>query len=90
MAPKTYHFKPYALEGNRDFHWRSLRGNAVLRWEFQPGSTLFLVWTQSPETDVTSIRGTDFEFRPLQSLENSFTDEGENSFLIKCRYWFGM
>jgi hypothetical protein len=25
---------------------RSLRGNAVLRWEYRPGSTLFLVWRQ--------------------------------------------
>ena len=90
VAPKTYQFKPYPLKGNRDFHWRSLRGNTVLRWEFQPGSTLFLVWTQSREADLASIGEADFEFRPLQSLGNSFTDEGENIFLIKCRYWFGM
>src|SRR5690606_30033502 len=31
----------------RDFRVRSLRGNAVLRWEYRPGSTLFLVWQQS-------------------------------------------
>ena len=90
VAPKTYQFKPYPFKGNRDFHWRSLRGNTVLRWEFQPGSTLFLVWTQSREADLASIGETDFVFRPLQSLGSSFTDEGENIFLIKCRYWFGM
>ena len=89
-APKTYQFKPYPYKRNRDFHWRSLRGNTVLRWEFQPGSTLFLVWTQSREADLTSDNENDFEFRPLQSLGNSFTDEGESIFLIKCRYWFGM
>jgi len=32
---------------NPDFEARSLRGNAVLRWEYQPGSTVFLVWTNS-------------------------------------------
>src|SRR2546425_1278210 len=32
---------------NPNFNFRSLRGNAVLRWEYLPGSTLFLVWTQS-------------------------------------------
>ena len=90
VAPKSYQFKPYPLKGNRDFHYRSLRGNAVLRWEFQPGSTLFLVWTQSREADLTSGEETDMVFRPLQSLGSSFTDEGENVFLIKCRYWFGM
>ena len=89
VAPKTYQFKPYPLKGNRDFHWRSLRGNTVLRWEFRPGSTLFLVWTQSREADLASVGEADFEFRPLQSLGSSFADEGENIFLVKCRYWFG-
>jgi hypothetical protein len=32
---------------NPDFNLSSLRGNAVLRWEFLPGSTAFLVWTHS-------------------------------------------
>ena len=90
VTPKSYQFKPYPLKGNRDFHWRSLRGNTVLRWEFRPGSTLFLVWTQSREDDLTSDSENDFEFRPLQSLGNSFSDDGENIFLVKCRYWFGM
>lgn len=31
---------------NPDFNVRSLRGNAVIRWD-TPGSTLFLVWQQS-------------------------------------------
>ena len=32
---------------DRDFNFRSLLGNSVLRWEWSPGSTLFLVWQQS-------------------------------------------
>src|ERR1044071_1769989 len=32
--------------GNPDFNFRSLRGSAVLRWEYRPGSTLFFVWQQ--------------------------------------------
>jgi hypothetical protein len=32
---------------NPDFSIKSLRGNAVLRWEYLPGSTLYFVWTQS-------------------------------------------
>lgn len=90
VAPKTYQFRPFPLMDNRDFHWRSLRGNTVLRWEFRPGSTLFLVWTQSREADLALVEEADFAFRPLQSLGSSFTDEGENICLIKCRYWFGM
>ena len=32
--------------GRPDFNFKSLRVNAVARWEFRPGSSLYLVWTQ--------------------------------------------
>src|SRR5438876_9679045 len=32
---------------NPDFRTRSVKVNAVLRWEYRPGSTLFIVWTRS-------------------------------------------
>ena len=32
---------------NRDFHGLSFRSNVVLRWQFVPGSTLFLVWQRN-------------------------------------------
>ena len=35
----------------RDFNVRSFRSNLVLRWEWRPGSTLYLVWQQDRETD---------------------------------------
>ncbi len=90
VEPKLYQFKPYSLNENRDFHRRSLRGNTVLRWEFRPGSTLFLVWSQSREVDLDHVEEPDLEFRPFHRLRSSFTDDGSNIFLIKCRYWFGM
>jgi hypothetical protein len=42
---------------NPDFNFRSFRGNAVLRWEYRPGSALFLVWQQGrrpPRRSATS------------------------------------
>ena len=90
IEPKSYQFKPYPLNENRDFHRRSLRGNTVLRWEFQPGSTLFLVWSQSRAIQLEEVGAEELEFRPFHRLRSSFTDEGKNIFLIKCRYWFGM
>ena len=90
VEPKSYLFKPYPLNENRDFHRRSLRGNTVLRWEFRPGSTLFLVWSQSREMDLAQVGEADLEFRPFHRLRTSFTDAGSNIFLVKCRYWFGM
>ena len=90
VEPRSYQFTPYALNEDRDFHRRSLRGNTVLRWEFRPGSTLFLVWTQSRAAELEQVDTADLEFRPLHRLRSSFTDEGKNIFLIKCRYWFGV
>ncbi len=85
--PKSYEFTTYdRLDFNPDFSRRSLRGNAVLRWEYMPGSVLFLVWSQSRsaflETDGPSLRRED--------LENTFTDEGQNVFLVKLSYWLGI
>jgi hypothetical protein len=67
------------------FALRSLRGNAVLRWEYLPGSTLYLVWTRSSASELT--RGTlDFgaDSRAL------FRGPAENIFLIKVNYWLGL
>jgi len=71
--------------GNPDFNYRSLRGNAVIRWEFKPGSTLFLVWTQSRE-DMASVD--DFELgRDLRGLVGT---RPTNIFLVKMSYWLGL
>lgn len=39
---------------NRDLNFRSLRGSAVLRWQYQPGSTVFLIWQQTRSSRVSS------------------------------------
>ena len=65
-----------------NFTFRSLRGNAVFRWEYVPGSTLFLVWTQ----DRASEEGAgDFDFsRDRRAL---FDSPANHVFLIKVNYW---
>ncbi|MGH7508928.1 MAG: DUF5916 domain-containing protein [Gemmatimonadales bacterium] len=66
-----------------NFSLASLRGNAVLRWEYSPGSTLFLVWTQN-RSDSESI-GT---FRTGRALGRMFGAAGDNIFLLKLSYWW--
>jgi hypothetical protein len=85
VRPASYAFAPYDSLDNPDFSRRSLRSNVVLRWEYRPGSTLFLVWAQS-----RSASSDDPAFRPLRSLGSSFTDEGQNIFQVKVSYWFNM
>ena len=51
--PRSYDFTAYdGLKENPDFHRRSLRFNLVLRWEYAPGSTIFVVW-QNRDCDLT-------------------------------------
>ena len=70
---------------NPDFNFRSLRGNAVYRWEYRPGSTLFLVWTQSRSG---SEPVGDFDFaRDRAAL---FRARPDNVFLVKVSWWMGM
>jgi hypothetical protein len=69
---------------NPNFNVRSLRGNAVLRWEYSPGSTLYLVWTHEREGD--DVRG-DFEWsRDVQAM---FRAPPTNTVQLKISYWLG-
>jgi hypothetical protein len=67
--------------GNPDFNYISLRGNAVLRWEYMAGSTLYLVWTQSRENYESTG-----EFNFGNSVEDMFTIHPDNIFMIKLSY----
>ncbi|MEO8336887.1 MAG: DUF5916 domain-containing protein [bacterium] len=71
--------------GNPDFNVRSLRGTAVLRWEYRPGSTVFFVWTQ--ERSGSEIYG-DFDFSRDKSA--LFRDRPVNVFQVKASYWLGV
>jgi hypothetical protein len=70
---------------NPDFNVRSLRGTAVLRWEYRPGSTVYFVWTQ--ERSGSADFG-DFELgRDGGAL---FRDRPVNVFQVKASYWLGI
>ena len=77
---------------NRDFNLRSLLGNAVLRWEWRTGSTLFLVWQQSRTQRVEardSEGGVDHvgTFKLGRDADALFGTRPDNIFLIKVSYW---
>jgi len=87
VEPETYRFADYDLGENRDFHQRSLKSNLVLRWEFQPGSQLYVVWSQSRSASIEDVGQEDLELRPLRRLGDAFADDGINVFLTKINYW---
>ena len=67
------------------FTFRSLRGNAVLRWEYRPGSTLFVVWTRSSR--IPDLPRGNIQFSDDASA--LFQGPSENIFLVKMTYWLG-
>ena len=67
---------------NRDFNVRSFRSNVVLRWEWRPGSTLFVVWQQNRESRVSEGRHVG-----LGDLFDSLTATGDNIFAVKTTLW---
>src|SRR3989339_974078 len=58
---------------NPDFNFKSLRGNAVLRWEFVPGSVVYFVWTQSRSDDEETG-----QFRLGRSFRRLLDTEADN------------
>ncbi|HAC16155.1 MAG TPA: hypothetical protein DCE78_09475 [Bacteroidetes bacterium] len=70
--------------GKPDFNFRSVQGNAVFRWEYMPGSTLFLVWQQQ-RSDYVS----DGNFDMGRDMSALFKSKPTNIFLVKLSYWMG-
>ncbi len=70
---------------DKNFNSQSLRLNAVLRWEYRPGSTVFLVWQQTRSERLDS--GFFDIGRNLNALRSI---EPENVFILKVNYWLGL
>jgi hypothetical protein len=74
----------YDLTANDDpnFNVKSFRTTNVLRWEYKPGSTLFVVWQQARENDF--VPG---GFRFGRDMHDIFGVAPKNVFLVKLAYW---
>ncbi|MBA3656239.1 MAG: carbohydrate binding family 9 domain-containing protein [Gemmatimonadaceae bacterium] len=65
-----------------NFNVRQLRSNAVMRWEYRPGSTLYLVWTQARD-DARLDNGVSLD----RDFDRLFAAPAKNIFLLKVSYW---
>jgi hypothetical protein len=81
-------YDPHAF----DFQYSALNWNAVYRWQYRPGSALYLVWTQGREgyEERGSQSGGQGDFRNPISVSTPFAMEPENRFLAKVTYWFAL
>jgi hypothetical protein len=67
---------------NPNFNTHSLRGNAVLRWEYRPGSALFFVWQQERFGSERQ-----FAFDANRDVGAIFRETPTNVFMVKVAYW---
>ncbi len=71
--------------GDPDFNVREFRSNLVVRWEYAPGSTLFLVWSQGR----SSLGGTGaFDLRG--DMDGLFATHPDDVFLVKFNKWLSL
>lgn len=68
-----------------DFNFRQLRSNFIMRWEYRPGSTLFVIWSHGRTSSVDDGR-----FRLGNDLGGLAHEDGEHVVLAKLSYWFGV
>ena len=85
--------RPFDYPRRRDFATSSFRSNAVLRWEYRPGSTLFVVWSQSRGADVfedlvlDGPRGpSPFETSTTRQFADTFEAFPNDVLLVKLNY----
>jgi len=78
-------YQAYAYGSNPDFNYRSFRTTNVLRWEYKPGSALFVVWQQGRQDSLS--RG-DFQFG--RDFGGVFSAPAHNVFLVKLSYWLNL
>lgn len=65
------------------FNFKALQSNVVFRWEYRPGSTLFVVWNEGRQGNA-SVEGND-SFRG--DIRNLMALHPANTFLVKMSYW---
>jgi hypothetical protein len=65
-----------------NFNFRQFRSNAVVRWEYRPGSTLFFVWSHGRQSSDTSG---DFYF--TEGVRDLFDEPSDDVVMVKFNYW---
>ena len=82
---KAYGGKVGIFDG---FNYRQFNSNAVIRYEYRPGSTVFAVWQQGRNNTLTPAdAGYNDSYSIRRDYDSSFRDHPNNTFLIKWSYW---
>ena len=77
-------YRPFTTQGEPGgFRSMQFRSNTVLRWEYQPGSAVYLVWSQGREDFDSAAHQFDFG----QDRRDLFAAHPDNTLLLKVSYW---
>jgi hypothetical protein len=78
-------YKAYAFPAgaSTEFKFTQLRTNFVTRWEYRPGSTLFLVWQHGRQDSATRASSQNW----MGDYGDLFSLHPDNTFLVKFAYW---
>ena len=77
-------YRPYAMStDDASFNIKELHASAVLRWEYRPGSTVFVVWTQGRDQEDRNPGS----FKPARDFGDLFGARPDNTLLVKASYW---
>jgi hypothetical protein len=95
VTPDSYDLAEYNEPGyvasDNDFKFTAVNVNTVFRWEYRPGSTIFLVWTHARETfDQRAHHSDRTAFQNRLSSDALFSNEPENVLMAKVNYWFSL
>jgi hypothetical protein len=78
-------YEPYPLD-EKDFNYSALNSTFIIRWEYIPGSTLYVVWTRAMSESNEDYNDLDVS----RDLDRLFSGDSENVFLVKASYWWNL
>jgi hypothetical protein len=78
-------YRPTRYDDPPHFKFEELRSNLVLRWEYRPGSALFVVWSQG-----RSAFREDGSLYPVSDFRDLLNAAGDHVLLVKLSYWFSL
>jgi hypothetical protein len=77
-------YRPFDMPTDgASFNLKELHTSAVVRWEYRPGSTVFIVWTQGRDQDDRNPGS----FAPARDFRDLFSARPDNTLLVKASYW---
>ena len=79
-------YKPFrAGDSPGGFNFKQFNSNAVVRWEYRPGSALFVIWQQGRLQDDRNPGS----FALERDWRDLFGAHPDNTLLVKLSYWLG-